>query len=915
MNDMKDSYKYLIAKNDTAERKWLPLWVHCVDTFHVMDYLLSHWLIGGSLHAITKTINPSQIRIIALFLSIFHDFGKASITFQAKIAEGVDELHKMHEEVNLCTPSVNDPELRDGKKMPHGVAGEILLLIKGCPASLAAIVGAHHGRPWEKGPDIAVEIEDILEDDEDDIYRNFIYGLRLWGGKARRGEWIKAQDNFYNWALEEIGIVSVHELPSIGDSEAVILSGLVIMADWIASNEAYFPLITYNQKAPDDMKERAVLAMEKIELPPTWRPAGYEDICALSKDRFGFYPNVIQEKVIEAVLDSAEPGLFILEAPMGIGKTEAALLAAEEFTEDRTSGVLFALPTQATANSIFSRIIEWGKGQAEQNTLSIRLAHGMANLNEEYLALMDNGKHADCIVDDYENNRLIVHDFFQGSKQALLADFVVSTVDQILLASLKQKHFMLRHLGLCGKVVIIDECHAYDAYMNEYLERTLQWLGAYRTPVIMLSATLPYKQRSAFIDAYMRNKKSSNDETWRKAMGYPLLTWTDGREVYQEKIAYSGIKRDVIIETIYRSDMILEQAPKIIRIIEESLHDGGCVAVVLNTVKRAQLLALEIKKALPDKHMILLHSRFISEDRIEYEKELLSCAGKQSEKADRDGLIVIGTQVIEQSLDFDVDLMITDLCPMDLLLQRIGRLHRHAIHDDIRPDVLKHPKCYVLGEGDNPNSERKSVYDRLLLMRTKGFLPTKISLPNDIPNLVQNVYDYTCQLMEEPEGYLKAFDENIRKKTKSCNDADAFRLFPPGKERTINRFIESAALADEEQAKAQVRNSDVTIETIVLFNTKKGLSRAPWRYRDNFNIAFCPSTDECRAIANQRVRFPSWVTGVISKEDLAMPSEWEKSVWLRGRNLLILDEYGLVEIGDYVIKYDRSLGLSVERRQ
>lgn len=912
---MKDSFKYLIAKNDTVEGKWLPLWVHCTDTFHVMEYLLSHWMVGGSLHALTKTVDSAIIKRIALFLSIFHDYGKTSITFQAKITEGVDELHKILAKADLCTPTVNDPELRDAKKMPHGVAGEILLLIKGCPSSLAAIVGAHHGRPWEKGPDIAIEIEDILDDDADDIYKNFIYGLRLWGGKARRREWIKAQDDFYNWALGETGVLSIQDLPSVGDAEAVILTGLVIMADWLASNESYFPLIAYDQNAPSNMKERTELAKEKIKLPPTWRPAFHKDIYALSKDRFGFSPNVIQEKFIEAVIGSVEPGLFILEAPMGIGKTEAALLAAEEFTDERTSGMLFALPTQATANSIFSRIVEWGKGQTEQNALSIRLAHGMADLNEEYLALMDNGKHADCLVDDYEDNRLIVHDFFQGSKQALLADFVVSTVDQILLASLKQKHFMLRHLGLCGKVVIIDECHAYDAYMNEYLERTLQWLGAYRTPVIMLSATLPREQRAAFVDAYMGTKNGVNDEMWRKAMGYPLLTWTDGIKVCQQKIAYSGIRRDVIIETITCSNKICEQASKIIEIITDSLHEGGCVAVVINTVKRAQLLALEIKRALPDKHSLLLHSRFVSEERIEYEKELLKCAGKKSEKAERDGFIIIGTQVIEQSLDFDVDLMITDLCPMDLLLQRIGRLHRHPIHDGIRPDILKRPKCYVLEVGDYAEEGRKSVYDRLLLMRTKGFLPANISLPDDIPNLVQNVYDFTCELNEEPVGYLKAFEENVREKRKACKDADAFRLLPPGKEKTINRFIESAALAEEEQATAQVRNGDVTIETIVLFKTKDGLSRAPWRYKDNFCGSFCPSSDECRAIANQRVRFPAWVTGVISKEKLNMPAEWEKSIWLRKHNLLILDEHGMAEIGNLIIQYDRNLGLSVERRQ
>ena len=911
---MNGSYKYLIAKNDRTEGKWLPLWVHCTDTYHVMQYLTSHWLTDGVLHGVTKSISSEDIKEIAFFLSVFHDYGKTSLTFQAKITEGSQELHRLQNDVGLYTPPIDGPELRDGKEMPHGIAGEILLLIKGCPASLAAIVGAHHGKPWEKGPEIAREIEDIIEEDEDDIYRNFDYALRLWGGKARRNEWIKAQDGFYKWALDQIGIESVQALPVIGDSEAVLLSGLVVMADWLASNEEYFPLIAYDQDEPKNMKDRVELAKKKMNLPPTWRPSFVADFKSLSKERFGFYPNEIQKEVIESVIDSTEPGLLILEAPMGVGKTEAALLAAEEFSEERAAGMMFALPTQATANGIFTRILEWGKGQTRDNAVSIRLAHGMAAMNEDYIALLDCDKHSECAVDDYEDNRLIVHEFFQGSKQALLADFVVGTVDQVLLAALKQKHFMLRHLGLCGKVVIIDECHAYDAYMNEYLERTLQWLGAYRTPVIMLSATLPYERRAAFVDAYMGFPESVKDELWRKSMGYPLLTWTDGKTVCQKEINYYGTKRDVEIEKLESTDTLQEQLSQIVEILTESLKDGGCAAIVANTVKRAQVLATSIQEALPEKHVLLLHSRFISEDRIEYEKELLVQVGKKSTRSDRDGFIVVGTQVIEQSLDFDVDLMITDLCPMDLLLQRIGRLHRHPVHDEIRPSQLKTAKCYVIGAGDRLEKGSVRVYGDYLLMRTKGFLPKKITLPTDIATLVQSVYDDTCQMQEEPEGYSKAYNDNELKRIKARKDADAFRLLPPGKEKTINKFLEAVAIADEEEAKAQVRNGDASVEIIVIFSTKNGITRAPWRYKDDLELTVCPSPSMCRQIYNQRVRLPAWVTGMIDFSVLEMPKEWEKSTWLRGQHLLILDESGKAEIGDLVIQYDHSYGLNVERR-
>lgn len=911
---MKDSYKYLIAKNDNTECRWLPLWVHSLDTYFVMQYLLSHWLSDGMFFSLVSRTSPENIKRAALFLALFHDYGKSSITFQAKISEGAEELHRMQDRAALNTPLLNDPELRNGREMPHGIAGEIMLLIRKCPDSLAAIVGSHHGRPWEKGPETALEIEEIFEDDEDEIYRNFSYSLRLWGGRKRREGWIKAQDSLFDWALGIEEINDIRELPAVDDKEGVILSGLVVMADWLASNEEYFPLIPYNQLLPGNMDERAERAIEKIKLPPTWRPSDNKDFKNLSMQRFGFFPNEIQTVAAEAVLTSTDPGLLILEAPMGIGKTEAALLAAEEFSDARVKGIMFALPTQATANGIFTRILDWGRGQTVDNAISIRLAHGMASLNDDYRALIDSGRHSECTVDDYEENRLIVHEFFQGAKQALLADFVVGTVDQILLAALKQKHFMLRHLGLCGKVVIIDECHAYDAYMNEYMERALQWLGAYNTPVIMLSATLPYERRAAFVDAYLGGNIHNKNDSWRRSLGYPLLTWTDGKEVYQKEIEYAGIKREVKIEKLPSPDGMEEQIVQVRTILYDNLKSGGCAAVIANTVRRAQLLALAMKAEFPEKHILLLHSRFISEDRIEYEKELLLHAGKKSSQSDRDGLIVIGTQVIEQSLDFDVDLMITDLCPIDLLLQRIGRLHRHPSHDEIRPDLLKKPKCYVLGTGNRHDNGSEKVYGKYLLMRTDYFLPDQISLPADISHLVQRVYDDNCLIDQEPEGYSEAKAEHQSRQVKLRKDADAFRLLPPGKERTINRFLEASVLIDEEQAKAQVRNGAESAEVIVLFSMKYGITRAPWRYRDSYDLNTCPAADICREISKQTVKLPAWAAVCDIENEFCMPAEWEKSVWLKGKRLLILDEFGKAEKGDLIIHYSHESGLLIERR-
>lgn len=181
---------------------------------------------------------------------------------------------------------------------------------------------------------------------------------------------------------------------------------------------------------------------------------------------------------------------------MGIGKTEAAL-AATEILASRFGygGMFFGLPTQATANGIFDRIHSWASGTDDIH--SLRLAHGMTDMNDEYCEMF-HGRASD--ISDDDNDNIMVHTWFEGRKQALLSEFVVATVDQFLMASLKQKHVMLRHLGLAGKTVIIDECHAYDRYMYVYLENSLRWMAAYNVPVIILSATLPPDKRAELIN-------------------------------------------------------------------------------------------------------------------------------------------------------------------------------------------------------------------------------------------------------------------------------------------------------------------------------------------------------------------------------------------------------------------------------
>lgn len=482
---------------------------------------------------------------------------------------------------------------------------------------------------------------------------------------------------------------------------------------------------------------------------------------------------------MRTIEEAESPGIIILEAQMGVGKTEAALLGAELLScgmngQPRRGGIFFGLPTQATANGIFPRVRRWADTLTEASRATIRLAHGGAEMNEEYMALRE---HATVEEDAADDSGLVVHEWLQGRKQALLSNFVIGTVDQILMSALRLKHVMLRHLGVCGKVVIVDEVHAYDAYMSQYLDMALTWLGAFHVPVILLSATLPPQRRCELIAAYLGVRRLKEDAPWQHSLAYPQLTWTDGTRVCQRKIEDSAAPRQVLIE---RADFEADDWRALAAYLSGKLAQGGCAGVIVNTVRRAQAIAAALEASLQQTNVLLLHAQFVMPDRIEHENELLRRIGKQSGPVERNRLVVVGTQVMEQSLDIDVDFLVTDLCPMDLLLQRIGRLHRHAAHDAMRPQPLRQARCLVLGAGETLEQGGCHVYGEYLLMRTRGFLPASVTLPADIPRLVRQVYDESVPLPREPEGYAKARDDQARKDRQQPGPGpDGFRLNKP----------------------------------------------------------------------------------------------------------------------------------------
>ena len=892
---------------------WLPLWMHLRDTAGIMVYLVQRWLPGSVRQHIG--LDEETLTCVACFLGWVHDFGKNTAIFQGSIMAQLQEPRQRLE--NYTTLSYRE---QNRKYSRHALASEAILRWLKCPNGLASVAGAHHGKP-QTGKDV---LDQLGDEEEEGCWES-----NYWP-EGEQKFWKSCWRELFDYALQESGFSSVDELPQLTIPAEILLTGLLIMADWIASNTRYFPLIPVEEVGSDTLyPARVDRAWEALDLTSPWEVQSDVTEPRAFVERFGFPPNEVQRAMLEAVSQAQEPGMFILEAQMGVGKTEAALGAAEILAKHGgEGGIFFGLPTQATANGIFGRLLAWAEKQPDGLEHSIKLAHGMAELNETYIRLQQDTvrveEDLEADPDADPESRVMVHQWFRGNKQGLLADFVIGTVDQLLMAALQQKHVMLRHLGLAGKVVVIDECHAYDAYMNCYLDRALTWLGRYKVPVILLSATLPAKRRVELVGAYL-NGRTAPDGPWQTCRGYPLLTWTDGEKVEQMTIPLESEPRRV--ETF---PLTKEQLTDTLR---DALQEGGCAGVIVNTVKKAQAVAARLRAELPEFEVIVFHAQFLMPDRAAKEQALMERIGKLSTPEQRDKLIVVGTQVLEQSLDIDLDFLVTELCPMDLLLQRIGRLHRHEKRT--RPWPVAQARCAVLDTGtDDFDEGSKAVYGEWLLWRTRKFLPTAITLPHDIAPLVQDVYGWEPDpLPASPQSMTaRAAYENAQNKKRS--KAEEFTILPPEEHKNrparnvLDGWMEDVGAVSDNGARAAVRDGDPSVDVLVLMRDTAGNVR--FLPDETGQPGACVPTDEppqpemALQIARQKLRLPGYFSkrwsveqtiDALEAENREMFGLWQQSPLLRGELILLLDDHLTAQLAGQVLQYDRENGLTYRKEE
>lgn len=890
-------------KARSGNPSWLPLIIHLEDAAALSKIIWNKWLPEGTKRAVADGCECSEDEAgkLLVFIMAAHDIGKALPLFQSKpstFPPGDTDERITEALIRAGLAMQPHPAFIAPRRSPHALAGQVILEDAGCSRNVAAIIGAHHGKP----PSLS-ELIDGSADKQDANY---------YVREDGRAGWDAVRAELISYALALAGYAAFDDMPTPDTAAQVLFSGIAIVTDWIASNERYFPYIGLDDEVCEGTGvHRARKAFAELTfLKTAWQPETWEISPALFGDRFGFPPRPLQSAVLEVASSITQPGIFVIEAPMGIGKTEPALAVAEIFASvTQRAGVFFALPTQTTSDSMFPRLLRWIAG-LEDGVHSVTLAHGKAQFNEDLQKLPHFG--GSCGIAEDEENGAAVYTWFEGRKKALLADFVVGTIDQLLLLALKQKHVMLRHLALANKVVVIDECHAYDAYMNVYLCRALRWLGKYGVPVIMLSATLPSAKRSELVAAYLgqRIPKRRQTQSVSPAAAYPLLTYTDGEQVIQKAVE-TGTPSVCV-------DLAWLTYDNLVQTLEALLEGGGCAGVILNTVKRAQEVAAALHERFGES-VLLLHSLFTSTDRIAKERRLRAELGRPCADVARPRLrIVVGTQVMEQSLDFDFDVLITDLCPMDLLLQRLGRLHRHSRE---RPAKLTNARCFILAADDlEPGSV--AVYGKYLLMRTKALLPLRIMLPEDVSPLVQAVYEgRTDALPSIPEGYDEAREEWESVIERKEQKAERFRISPPWNDKRLN--IEGWLHNDMPDAagEAAVRDAADSLEVIVVRRDKNGGLRLLSNGQSLPRIT--PDEDSARRIARDSLRLPSAlcmphkIDGVIEELEAQGSAEvpmWQNSPWLHGCLFLVLDANNEAALSGYRLKYDGFLGLTYQKQ-
>ena len=620
-------------------------------------------------------------------ISALHDIGKVSPTFQTKIYRSCDM------EIDL-----KDPQL-DKEIGYHWTVGMATFNKDVNSAKyIKRIIGLHHGKRPNSAASPSSEI----------------YGGDIW----------QQQREKLSTEIEQSLSLPYPEISS--DITAECITGLTVVSDWIGSG------YIFDEGLKDESQVKSAVDSAGFISIPLKHDLEFKKV-------FGFEPRPVQKEFIDCI--SGE-GIYILEAPMGIGKTEAALYAAYRLlSKEKATGIYFALPTQLTSDSIYLRVNDFIRKIIEKD--------------EERKAVLLHSSSKMSLI-EMGGEEIPGSSWFDFSKRGLLAPIGVGTVDQALMSVMNVRHSHVRLFGLIGKVVIIDEIHSYDVYTGTILKHLIGQLRKLHCTVIVLSATLTSNQRNEILG---RGNEKTVDS-------YPLISALPNGEKEKIVAVNKNSSKKVTVKFGLSNSQALGEA--LLR-----AEKGQQVLWIENTVSEAQEVFSLINARIDGSWVEcgLIHSRFTKIDRTQKENYWVQLYGKNGGEERRiRGRILVGTQVLEQSLDIDADFLVTRLCPSDMLLQRVGRLWRHDQNHKHRPGG-SHCEMYIISPEYKEVikeiavlGKSHKVYSEYVLLRTMEVWKDIVSLnlPRDIRKILEMTYEY-----RQETGILKQyFDKLEKEKTK-----------------------------------------------------------------------------------------------------------------------------------------------------
>ncbi|WP_142502772.1 CRISPR-associated helicase Cas3' [Klebsiella sp. 2680] len=773
--------------------------------WHSLDVAaVGYWMVQHNIHNIADYLKKmglddrAQAAQFFAWLLCWHDIGKFAHSFQ--------QLY-IHDNLN----SQND-NIKNYEAIPHATLGywlwndylsgysELLPTSSLAARKLKRVIAlwmplttGHHGRP----PALVAELKNFRQQDKE-AARDFLASIK--------------------------SLFPLFEIPEFWDDDDSIalfkhlswfISATIVLADWVGSSTRYFPRIAKPMAIESYWRHHA-LVKAKIAIsvfPPSSEVAPFSGVNALFP--FIRHPTPLQQKALELDINQQGPQLFILEDATGAGKTEAALILANRLmAAGRAQGLYFGLPTMATANAMFERLAEsWLALYQPHSRPSLVLAHSarglMARFNQSiWSGDLSGSEEPDDLQPDSQGCAAW---FTDSNKKALLAEVGVGTLDQAMMAVMPFKHNNLRMLGLNKKILVADEIHAYDAYMSRILEGLIEKQASDGNTTILLSATLSQQQRDRLVAAFAKGTKRQIEAPLLGYSDYPWLTQVSGSQVISQYVeTRKEVQRSVKVAWIHSEQECIER-------IEKTVSQGKCIAWIRNSVDDAIRIYRQLlgRGGIPAENLLLFHSRFAFYDRQRIENQALAQFGKKG-GTQRSGKVLIATQVIEQSLDIDLDEMISDLAPVDLLIQRAGRLQRHIrdCHGLLKlsgQDERDAPELLIQAPewNDSPHEDwfsstmRNSAYvypDHGRLWLTQRVLREQgeIRMPQSARLLIESVYGEEVNM---PESFVQT--EQVREGKYYCDRAFADQNlinFAPGYSPESSDFLPeklSTRLAEE----------------------------------------------------------------------------------------------------------------------